>query len=790
MKNFLFLLILFYNIFIIYLKEEKDIFFEFKNLRFCGADLINHEIKFFSNSSKLDKNNSTRHLSTDYRPIRIFLETNYFEYQGEQDSFLKDKTPLLKEALYRAVNGIKGLLEVEDVEEPNLFKDVISAFNYYGIEKWNSIFDTGGDIQSDFLIVVKYDNRNELPLGVLASAIPIILDKNSNRPTVGLLTVGRDTSFYSYQKVTEYFSEVFLHELTHALGFLGTMFPYFQKGLERTIKKKEIRGKERSLIITPKVVEHAKKYFNCSSIEGVELEDQGGTGSSGSHWEQRILLGDYMGAVIYQEEMIISEFTLAALEDSGWYKINYYTGGLMRFGKNKGCEFLENNCLDSDFKTKFENEFFDYENNGSPSCSSGRLSRTYSILIQYPQIQDDIYFQNFKYVNNIYYSGTIYTTDYCFTHSQNVNEQGYFAGNCKYGNENYGNSIYYFNYDTDKYEMNHPNSELPKELGETLGNTSFCIMSSLVPNGKYKIYGSIFHPMCYQIYCSSSFLTIQINDDYIVCPRQGGNIRVVGYDGLLNCPDYNLICTGTVICNDMFDCIDKKSETKKESYYYEYSPLTTQNFNKLPNVEVLSAYELSIDGVCPLYCSQCTKNKNCKKCLEGYNLVEIKKDGNYHILCDNSLNLEEGYYKIDNIYYLCSEECKNCEEEKNKCLDCQENYYFLEESSNCYNKNNPPKGYYFDKNKNVFKACHPNCASCSDGAISEEKMNCDSCKSDLVYDINGKNCNSESHLFFIIFIIIIIILLLSGLGVALFMFYKIKKSSENKREIEMGSRKY
>ena len=35
--------------------------------------------------------------------------------------------------------------------------------------------------------------------------------------------------------------------------------------------------------------------------------------------------------------MAISEITLALLEDSGWYKANYYTGGLMRFGKNKGC---------------------------------------------------------------------------------------------------------------------------------------------------------------------------------------------------------------------------------------------------------------------------------------------------------------------------------------------------------------------------------------------------------------------------------------------------------------------
>ena len=61
------------------------------------------------------------------------------------------------------------------------------------------------------------------------------------------------------------------------------------------------------------------------------MEDQGGTGSEGSDWEQRIILGEYMGAAIYQEEMAVSEFTLALLEDSGWYKANYYSGGLMRF---------------------------------------------------------------------------------------------------------------------------------------------------------------------------------------------------------------------------------------------------------------------------------------------------------------------------------------------------------------------------------------------------------------------------------------------------------------------------
>ena len=788
MKNLFLFLFFFYNIFIINSKKEKDIFNEFKNLRFCGADLIKHEIKFFSNSSKIVRNNSSRHLSGLYRPIRVYLETTYFEYQGSQDYNLKNKMPLLIDALNIAVKGIKGLLEVEDMDNQYLFMDAISTFTYYGIEKWSPIFNTGGDIKSDFLIVVKFDNRNELPNGILASAVPVKLEKATYRPIIGLLTVGRDTSFYSFQKVKEYFNQVFLHELTHALGFLGTMFPYYPNGYSGTVASHYIRGKQRNLIITPKVVEFAKKYFNCQNIVGVELEDQGGTGSAGSHWEQRILLGDYMGAVIYQEEMTISEFTLATLEDSGWYKVNYYTGGLMRFGKNRGCQFIENNCLDSNFKTEFENEFFDFENYLAPSCSAGRLSRTYSMLVQYYQIPDITYSQNFKSDSNSYYSGAIYTTDYCFTHGQNMYEFGYFAGNCKYGNENYGKNIYYFNPDTGKNEINHPNSKLPKELGETYSDTSFCIMSSLVPSGKYKIYGSILHPMCYKTYCSSSFLTIQINSEFIVCPRQGGNVKVKGYDGILHCPDYNLICTGTVMCNDMFDCIDKKSESKKDTYNYNYISLTTQNYKKLPNVEILTAYELSNNGVCPIFCSQCSENKKCKICLNGYNLVEIKKDRNNQIICDNSINLEQGYFKVDDIYYLCSEECKNCKGKKDNCLSCQDNYYFLDKSTKCYNITSKPKGYYLDQDKNIFLPCHPNCATCSRGSVSNERMNCDTCKLDYVYDKTEKNCNPESHGLLIFFIILIIILLLSGIGIGIFIWYKKRKTSKDSKEIEMLSK--
>ena len=116
----------------------------------------------------------------------------------------------------------------------------------------------------------------------------------------------------------------------------------------------------RTYINSKKVIEVARNYYDCHEIDGIELEEYGDEGTAGSHWEARLLLGDYMIGVIYSEE-IISDITLALLEDLGYYKPYYYTGGLMRYGKNKGCEFVFDKCVNQktyQINPKFENEFF------------------------------------------------------------------------------------------------------------------------------------------------------------------------------------------------------------------------------------------------------------------------------------------------------------------------------------------------------------------------------------------------------------------------------------------------
>ena len=590
-------------------EEKKNIFEANKDLRFCGAGLQKYNIKISPIISKKHKLNPSRKLSTVYTPIRIILDTTYFEYQANYLPLIKDKVPALKEAMKKAVKALSDFLEVEDYGN-DIFYGLLTQdfFNYYKIYSWNPIFNNNANIPADLIILAKFQEVDEFPPGVLASAMPIYLYELTKRPIVGLLTVSYSADFFAYNNYQEYYSLVFLHELTHALGFLESMFPFFPQQND-LLMKKVIRGVERTLIKSPRVVERARKYFNCPTLEGLELEEQGGTGSEISHWEQRILLGDYMGAVIYQEEMVISEFTLALLEDSGWYKPKYYTGGLFRFGKNQGCEFIYDECIENN-QTKFKNEFYNIDEKWMQGCSTGRQSRTYKP------------FQQYEYMNEKYkrfstsYGGYIYTADYCPINGMILYESGnnYFYGNCKYGSYNFGYYVNYINEDL-SIETGHPNSALPN-IGEKISDKSFCIMANIVPKGKYKLYNSVFHPMCYPTYCSSKSLTIQINNLYIVCPREGGNVEVEGYDGFVNCPDYNLICTGTVLCNDIFDCIDKKSLPKNESYVYNYTPLTTLQVMELPDVETKKGYELSNDGICKIGESSCKTSSGKGKYLK------------------------------------------------------------------------------------------------------------------------------------------------------------------------------
>ncbi len=79
-----------------------------------------------------------------------------------------------------------------------------------------------------------------------------------------------------------------------------------------------LRGSKRSLIKTPSVLTAAREHFGCETITGVEIENED---DSGSHWEKIFLYNELMTSTTLPNAAL-SKFTLALLQDTGWYQVN------------------------------------------------------------------------------------------------------------------------------------------------------------------------------------------------------------------------------------------------------------------------------------------------------------------------------------------------------------------------------------------------------------------------------------------------------------------------------------
>ena len=702
------------------------------------------KVKFTNNKRKLEDDEQT------YIPINIYYDMTYLNQQKLSSSNdIKKKIDMIDKSMSLCVRVFKKLLYVKKpLNSPIKIKTEQDLkewkFTKYKIN--SELMPSSKGIECDLVLLIRFKNENEDMKYEFPDASAVYLDEYTKRPIVGILVINDEFEIKTNSQ--EYLDFLLLHGITHILGFSYNLFSSFPGQLSNTIliEKEKRTNKEKYKIKTPKVLEFAKKYFNCNSITGVELENKEGNVNP-SHWEARILLGEYMNSEPYTAEQVISEFTLALLEDSGWYKANYYTGGLMRFGKNQGCEFINKDCLTYKsfiYEVNFKNEFCNPAINWVPSCSSGRQSRSYCST-ELNEIDPDFQrFGNYRGRPN---------ADYCFVNDYFPSEENlaHYVGSCKKGQGNYGSNILYND------NIKESNSKIPEKFGEKYGNNSFCVLSSVIPTLKsnkdieiYNKYVDVIHSMCYPMFCTEKSLTIQINDQYIVCPRQGGKIELMkGYTGELYCPDYNLICTGTIPCNDMFDCVEKESLAKNNTYEYDYIIQTSQHLPDLLKSNIEEGYEeTENEGKCPKNCQQCFENKKCYKCRTNYKLIGVKKNDSNPIICIDTDDISLYYQdKEDNTYYKCPDNCLNCKnggictvcdnihrlnEEKNiceekvpncekydlnneDCLLCKENYFFInKDRRHCFNNLDNKNKYFSENNNIIYYTCEHGVSNCEE----------------------------------------------------------------------------
>lgn len=315
-------------------------------------------------------------------------------------------------------------------------------------------------------------------------------------------------------------------------------------------------------VTSPRVVETAKKYFNCEDITGVPLQNYGYENSliPSNHWSNRWMHTDLM-TEDKDSKKVLSEITLALFEDSGWYRVRYFTGGLFRFGKKAGCIFFEQKCLVDGFPT-FYNEFCVFD--GSGMCDPNRLSRGICKIFEYKNESglSKVPLQ-YRYFNSTLLGGNP-LVDYCPVSMPIKGIDTYYAGNC-----DIGDSLY------------------PIGMLDNVTPKSICFMSSLLSIGNKRNVAFINqkNPICYQVECdflNNRYKVYLDGANFIFIKAEGGSYPVPGFSGTLEAPSMSLICTNKEQCNEMFECIKQRSVSL---YGSELTDVPTESIvQKLSNI--------------------------------------------------------------------------------------------------------------------------------------------------------------------------------------------------------------
>ena len=720
-----------------------------------------------NNSKNLDNsklysinNNITikRKLEEEYKPIIIYFDTYHMEkFTLSESEYLEIKN-LVLQALEITKRTIERLFMVKKDEikvNPGEYKQKVLDLGK------QPNFDNE---DADLVILVDYSFISPK----CSESIEIIKGSKTERPTIGYFRINHSI----ISKVTEDYSKLefykyyMLHQTTHILGFArsildGHFYPYTTNRFGKTIQKQVIR--------TDNLMEFGRKYFNCdtNSFQGIEIEELLPDSECNEfiHWDARVLSGDYMTAHINVQDQVISEFTLILLEDTGFYKVNKFTGGLMRFGKNVGCNFFTQDCNEqlpeeliggknTTRKPLFENEFCSGQL--KTTCSPDRQSRGvcdyYLAGLTVTTIKNSSYVRS-DWTDNY---GDQYV-DFCpisLNQKEASSDEISYIGNCKLGNRYFGQPSFFF-WNQAYTQIDY--TTFSDTYGESFSEISFCAFSSVIhKNDQNKFYNGFIRPTCYEMYCSDSSLTIRINELYIVCPRSGGYISIEGkssnYIGHLLCSDYNLICSQSVPCNNMFDCVEKNS-TMKLNPDYDYEPKDVSTQIILPDTSKTypRAYEIAENGICPRNCSQCNINHHCFECnvSSPYYLAE-KPGDSIPNNCSEIPPIKNFYYNTTNItFYQCLPNCKVCTG-PDYCNQCGPEYKLNNPHTRClpriigcgnYNKSSN----YTDEDTNGGGEGYKLCEKCNETGgyycFNEDKQFCDTVKDDInTYFNNSFGC--------------------------------------------------
>ena len=339
-------------------------------------------------------------------------------------------------------------------------------------------------VAADFVLSV--DSHTESG-SQIASTKYCYLASGTKRPLVSRIMINRNQLKAAGGDVLlhEKNMYVIMHEITHGLGFSSSTYKLFidPNGNTRKghIKSVNVNGRTRTFIDVPPLTDKLRNHFGCSSLQGALMENQGGSETASSHFERKVFYYDFMtsGAITGRR---ISELSLALLEGSGWYNVDYSYAEPFFFGKGQGCSFVT----------------------GS-SCS------------------------NFD--------------EFCSGSTRGCAAHGRAGGSCSSDSLLDGCKVINPNADYDcENEDGQDYARLPDLQVYGRGAGSKCFTGTLNTRSSGSVTSFCFRYTCNGS-GSNTVLDVQVGNKKVTCTREG-SMTVDGYYGSVNCPDPQTFCAG------------------------------------------------------------------------------------------------------------------------------------------------------------------------------------------------------------------------------------------------------
>ncbi|CAD8138790.1 unnamed protein product [Paramecium pentaurelia] len=235
------------------------------------------------------------------------------------------------------------------------------------------------EYDADLVLFINAENTDKETY--LAYCGPAIFDEITLRPIIALVSWN-----LNYSKLSEMTNSLFennvetaVHEVIHGLGFVDDFFSSYYDSVtgESYNSSNSYTVSKVIYLSTPRVTNFIQYHFNCTTLKGLQMENNGGSGTQGSHFERNLYYNEIMTGSDMTGNFLITDFTFQLFQDTGFYRIADYSPDQPLWGKNKGCEFANLQCQGgnySEFCVGDSTKGCSFYKSGVSKCISEQLS--------------------------------------------------------------------------------------------------------------------------------------------------------------------------------------------------------------------------------------------------------------------------------------------------------------------------------------------------------------------------------------------------------------------------------